>query len=151
MRRALLVAVVALCAALAWAMATEKDERAAVTFPDGAVVRAEIADSSAERSVGLSQHAFLDPDRGMLFLFDEPTRATFWMIDMDFPIDIIWILDETVVGIESSVPVPVPGIGISELPTYTPESPVNRVLEVNAGFAEAHGLVPGDRLDIDLP
>jgi len=120
-----------------------------VTFPDGAVVRVEIADSSHERTTGLSEHIFLHEDRGMLFVFDGPAQPSFWMKDMDFPIDIIWILGETVVGIEENVPVLPEGVAEGDMPRYQPASPVDRVLEVNAGFASVHGLGLGETLDID--
>ncbi len=122
---------------------------ALVTLPDGTAVWAEIADSPEERRTGLSDHASLGPDRGMLFLLDEPVLASFWMKDMDFPIDIIWISGETVVSIESDVPVP--ALRAGSLPVYLSETEVDRVLEANAGFAAAHGLEVGDVLDIDLP
>lgn len=146
-----LVVVVLLYFGVWWTTGRYASNLAVITFPDGTVVHAEIADSNEERRVGLSGHAFLNPDRGMLFLFDEPALQSFWMKEMDFPIDIVWISGETVVGVESDVPVPVPGTGTLDLPKYVSETPVDRVLEVNAGFAAARGLDAGDRLDIELP
>ncbi|OGL95229.1 hypothetical protein A2348_02830 [Candidatus Uhrbacteria bacterium RIFOXYB12_FULL_58_10] len=118
-----------------------------VILPDGTSIDVEVADSAEERRVGLSGHAWLDADRGMLFLFDEPGRYGFWMKDMDFPIDIIWLRGETIVNVTPDVPVP----DGDDLPQYLPNTAVDGVLEVNAGFAQAHGLVAGDLLDIDLP
>lgn len=124
-----------------------EEDRAIVVLPDAAVVKAEIADDAEERRIGLSEHVFLDPDRGMLFLFDEPSRPAFWMKDMDFPIDIIWLRDGTVIGIEPSMPV---STDVNP-PSVRPIDDINQVLEVNAGFALKHGLKPGQTLDIKLP
>jgi uncharacterized membrane protein (UPF0127 family) len=118
-----------------------------VRFPDGTFIAVEIADDAEERRIGLSEHIFLDPDRGMLFLFDEPTRPAFWMKDMKFPIDIVWLRDGTIVGIDRNLPVPADGT--REL--YMSEADSNQVLEVNAGFAKDHGLKMGQTLDIKLP
>lgn len=118
-----------------------------VRFPDGTVIAVEIADSAEERRIGLSGHAYLDADRGMLFLFDGLSRPAFWMKGMDFPIDIIWLRDGTVVGIESSLQPAEVGIP----PSVRPIGDINQVLEVNAGFAFEHGLKTGQTLDIKLP
>ena len=121
--------------------------QAIVRIDDGTYVYAEIADDAEERRVGLSEHVFLDPDRGILFLFDEPSRPAFWMKDMDFPIDIVWLSDGTVVGIESDVQPSNETIP----PSVRPIVDIDQVLEVNAGFAKEHGLKTGQMLDIKLP
>ncbi len=118
-----------------------------VRFPDGTVIAVEIADDVEERRVGLSEHIFLDSDRGMLFLFDGPSRPPFWMKDMDFPIDIVWLHDGTVVGIESDVQ----PVTVEDPPSVRPIVDIDQVLEVNAGFAAKHGLKTGQMLDIKLP
>ena len=57
------------------------------------LITAEIADTPAKRELGLSGRPALPADRGILFIFDQPDRHGFWMKDMNFPIDIVW-LDE---------------------------------------------------------
>lgn len=121
-----------------------RPEPVAVRFPDGFVVRATVADTETKRRYGLSDQPYLAPDHGMLFLFDAPVQPSFWMKDMNFPIDIIWLSGTTVVEITQNAPVPIPGVGTDELPRYGPDSPVDRVLEVNAGFAAAHGIMQGE-------
>lgn len=102
----------------------------------------EIAMTDAAVKKGLSGRARLDPDQGMLFLFPVSDRYRFWMPDMHFPIDIIWIADDTVADIDADVPADFdPAAPVF----YAPVKPVNRVLEVNAGFAETHGIRAGDR------
>jgi len=88
---------------------------------------------------GLSGRTTLADNEGMLFLFPSSHIPTFWMKDMNFPIDIIWLKDNQILSVESNVPVSenVP------LPTYSPPEPVDMVLEVPAGYAAKHELKPG--------
>ncbi len=50
-----------------------------------------VADTAARRSQGLMQVSQLDADRGMLFLFDHPTRPGVWMKNMEIPVDLLFI------------------------------------------------------------
>lgn len=107
-----------------------------------------VADTPAERAQGLSGQASLDPEVGMLFVFPEPTVPSFWMPDMHFPLDIIWIdTDGAVVGFEENVQ---PLADTDEPMTYSPPTPVPYVLEVNAGTVAAHGMNVDDPARIDL-
>ncbi len=105
----------------------------------GVTIRAEVAETAEARAQGLSNRASLPEQAGMLFLFDRPGIYGFWMKDMKFSIDIIWINDRTIVDISPNV-LPVPD---GTPPTYRPRGPANRALEVKAGFAKAHGLSEG--------
>lgn len=117
----------------------------AVVEIGGTRVLAEVADTTVKRAKGLIGHAPLGPNDGMIFVFETPDRYGFWMRDMVFPIDIIWIRDGRIVHIEERVPVPVKG---EILPTYTPLAAADTVLEVQAGFAEAHSLKIGDSVEV---
>lgn len=105
-----------------------------------AVFKAEIADTPAARALGLSGREFLKPDAGMLFIFSEAETQKFWMKDMKFPIDIIWIRDNKVIGM-------VIGAEPEAGPDYTiydsPE-PADMVLEINAGLSIKNGINVGD-------
>lgn len=114
-----------------------------------AVVRATIADTPEERRQGLSGVATLKDGEGMIFFFSEPARETFWMKDMLIPIDIIWIRSGVIVGIEESVPYPLPGTPDVLLPRYTSNVPIDTVLEVPAGFSSRAGIAVGDKVEID--
>lgn len=100
-------------------------------------VRVEVADTVATRERGLSGHKPLADGEGMYFIFEARGKYQFWMKDMLFPIDIIWIAGNEIADLTVDVPVPVEG---EPLPTYAPRVPVDRVLEVPAGYAQAHGL-----------
>ncbi len=91
---------------------------------------------------GLSDRADLGSSDGMLFIFPQSHVPIFWMKDMHFPIDIIWISHGLVVDITHSAPVS----ESDHLPTYSPKVPVEMVLEVNSGWAEENGVIIGDNL-----
>lgn len=59
----------------------------------------EVADKDKTRTQGLSNRTDLPPDHGMLFVFAQPAKLVFWMPDMHFSIDIIWLdADQHVLG-----------------------------------------------------
>ncbi len=101
----------------------------------GTEVEVEIADTDLERSRGLSGREGLLPNHGMLFVFDSQGYHAFWMKDMKFSIDIIWInADSKVIWIEKNLsPETYPNL-------YKPPEPAKYVLEVPAGFAEERGV-----------
>jgi len=107
-------------------------------------IKVEVADDPVEMQAGLSGRESLDENHGMLFVFAEPGQPAFWMKDMKFPIDIIWIQNDRVVDLAPNLPV----VAAEFLSTYAPKEPANYVLEVNAGFVEEHGVKVGDRVDI---
>jgi len=104
----------------------------------------ELADTPEKRGLGLGGRASLGPDNGMLFLFSQPGTYDFWMKGMQFPLDMIWIYSDQVV--DSSVDVPPPAAGQTELPLYHANQSVDKVIEVNAGYVKAHNITPGDRV-----
>jgi hypothetical protein len=115
----------------------------------GTTLRVEVADDALERSRGLSGRASLQSNTGMLFLFEEPQLVSFWMKDMRFALDFLWIRDGVVVDITEHVPAPTG----DDLPTYAPNQPVDMVLEVNAGWVEAHGsknALIGERVVLEI-
>lgn len=110
---------------------------------DGVPVRVKIADTDAVRMLGLSGHKPLQPDEGMLFVFDTEGTYAFWMKDMLFSLDILW-LDGTgrIVHIEEDVsPETYPA-------SFTSDSPARYVLEVPAGFADQHDIQIGEKANL---
>ena len=120
----------------------------AVILPNGNVVIAEIADTQAERVKGLSGRDSLDQNQAMVFVFDQSGYYSFWMPDMNFPIDIVWV-DENyqIVEIASNVE-PMPELSLSELPGYINQEPAKYVIEFNAGFCEENDLAVGTELEL---
>ncbi len=111
--------------------------------------RVDVADTMSTRDKGLGGRAPLLEDEGMLFLFPSPGDRTFWMKGVDFPIDIIWILDDKVVGFAQDAQ-PEPGVPLHKLRRYPSPVAVDKVLEVPAGTVKRVGIVVGDGVNIEL-
>lgn len=105
----------------------------------------DVADSDEEITKGLSGREAMAQNRGMLFVFSEPRVPSFWMKDMLFPIDFVWI-DEA-----GKIVAITPSIGTDSYPiTFSPPSEVKYVLEVNAGISALRGWIPGDSVEFKL-
>ena len=113
----------------------------------GQPIEVELAKTDEQKTLGLGQRASLPANRGMLFVYSEYLIPKYWMKDMEFPIDIIWIKDDMVVGYEKSLQ---PTVDILNLPTYQPKNFINYVLEVNAGWVDQHGIKVGDEVKLDI-
>lgn len=111
---------------------------------NGHELRVEIADSPEETTRGLSGRESMGTDEGMLFVFNDTRKHTFWMKDMQFPLDILWIRDGAVVEIAADMPAPKEG-GLPEI--YRPSETANMVLELNAGRAAEIGLEIGSEIE----
>lgn len=106
----------------------------------------EIADTEELRTQGLSGRASLPSGHGMWFAFEDEAQRTFWMKNMEFPLDIIWLNNEKeIIGIESQAQPPSEGVNDENLQRYVSPIDTQFVLEVNAGAAAAIGLEIGDR------
>jgi uncharacterized membrane protein (UPF0127 family) len=109
------------------------------------VIDAEIADTPERQQRGLSGRPALPAGRGMLFLYPEPALRGFWMPDMHFDIDILWIREGRIVHVEPDVP----HVASEPLPVYRPAEPADTVLEVAAGTARRLGWRVGDAVQIE--
>ena len=91
----------------------------------------EIADTPESRTQGLMFREDLPLDQGMLFIFPESKPYEFWMPNLAFPLDIVWIDSfQNIVDVKT-VP-PCQKEVISECPSYQPKGAAKYVLEVNA-------------------
>ncbi|MBP7811332.1 MAG: DUF192 domain-containing protein [Candidatus Moranbacteria bacterium] len=97
----------------------------------------EVADTEEERSKGLGGRASMCRNCALLFVFPEKGRWAFWMKEMHFPIDIVWIAGDTVVDIERNIPA-------SSTAVFRPDAESDRVLEVSGNSAA--GLFKGDKV-----
>lgn len=116
---------------------------AMVMLPDGTVLNTALADTLTERASGLSVCRNLASDQAMLFIFNKPDIYSFWMKNMNFPIDIFW-LDEhkQIVFIHENADPAEYEEGIN----YVPEVNAQYVLETVAGFSQEHGMSIGNQL-----
>lgn len=100
----------------------------------------DIAKTPAAQQKGLSGRTSLASDHGMLFVFDHEDYWGFWMVDMNFPLDIIWFnSNRQAVFIEQNLAPCTP----QNCPVFTPNMKALYVLEVNAGFVMAHQIALG--------
>lgn len=102
-----------------------------------------VAKSDKDKQIGLSKYKNIDNTKGMVFSFSKPNYYPFWMKEMKFPIDIIYIKDGKIVTIYKNVPTPT---NDSSLPIYNSKAPADRVLEVNAGLSQKYNFKEGDRV-----
>ena len=107
----------------------------------GQSIVVDIADTPQSQERGLSFRNNLAENEGMLFVFNLPGEYYFWMKDMNFPIDIIWLdSDRKVVYIKKDArPELFPE-------SYAPELDAKYVLEVVSGFSDKNNLKIGDEV-----
>jgi len=105
-----------------------------------------VAKTPKDKEIGLSKYESLPENYGMLFPFDKAAIHSFWMKNMKFPIDIIFIKDRTIVTIHKNVPNP--SVQNTSLPIYMPKTPAKLVLEINAGLSEKYNFQEGDTVII---
>ncbi len=115
---------------------------AAATYP------VDLAVTPAERQQGLSGRETMDQGTGMLFIFEQEQPLTFWMKDMRFPLDILWIDGQCrLIEVAADVPTPPPNAENAEIPRAYSPAPAHYVLELNAGEGARAGLSPGDTVE----
>ena len=107
-----------------------------------AVFSIETADTPAAQAHGLSDRENLPRDRGLLFRFGKSGKYDFWMKDMLFPIDFIWIREGRVVGVTENARHEAPRT------IYSPPETVDMVFEINAGVVREQGIAVGDLVEL---
>lgn len=111
-----------------------------------ATVRAEIADTWQSQMRGLMFRSYLAPNDGMLFVFSREDIYSFWMMNTSIPLDMIWIdSNHKVVYIQKDTQP-----CFMNCQTYNPGKVAQYVLEVNAGFSDAHNIKIGTQVDFTL-
>ena len=116
---------------------------AIVTTSTGKEISVEVADTVEKRSLGLGKRSGLENDWGMLFVFEKRKQHGFWMKDMEFPLDIIWLDNHRIAYILRNVQPAKSGV---IPPVMTPPVAGNFVLEIDAGRADELKLQVGQRL-----
>jgi hypothetical protein len=104
----------------------------------------EMATTMIEQACGLSGREGLGDNQGMLFTFGSGSTQNFWMKDMTFALDMIWISGGKVAGFTQDVPPPPPNTMLWQLKIYPSPPNVDTVLEVNAGTVAKDGIQVGD-------
>ena len=130
-------------------MSFEKQLVTIVSGPDTVVVKAEVARSGEQRTMGLMERYKLAADSGMLFVYetDQPANAGFWMFRTRIPLDIAFADSAGRIGAILTMQ-PCEATLAAGCPTYTPNVGYRYALEVNAGFFARRRVTVGSRLII---
>jgi uncharacterized membrane protein (UPF0127 family) len=153
-RPARLVALAVLALALLTGCSSDEEAPAAPAPPSDERVRArlggvelvlEVADDDQERAVGLMRRTSVPPGTGMLFRYDEPVLARFYMYDVPVPLRAVFVRDGTVLF---SVLMPPCELDVpQDCPTYGPDQPFDTVVETAPETLP--DVRPGDRLVVE--
>jgi len=109
---------------------------------DGETIYASVADTEESRELGLGGRETMPDDEGMLFVFEAGGNHPFWMKDMRFALDIVWLADDgTIEYIQGDVvPATYPEV-------FGPPKPTGKyVLELNGGYCAEHDIKVGDKV-----
>jgi uncharacterized membrane protein (UPF0127 family) len=107
----------------------------------------EVAIDPAIQKKGLSGRDSLAENAGVIFVYPSKSILAFWMVDTKFNIDLLWINDDKIVGLERNMLVPVAGTEDKDLLIYRSPEAVDRVLEINSGLVDKYGIKVGDKLE----
>ena len=141
-----------LTAATASPTPTELPSPAAAPDPElplvtigAAIWQVELAITGEQLARGLSGREILPAGTGMLFIYEQEGNRTFWMPDLRFPLDMVWIGGNCeVADVTLNAPIPLPGQSRNDLPRFSPSAPAQYVLEINPGEFESLGINVGD-------
>ncbi|MFA5986925.1 MAG: DUF192 domain-containing protein [Parcubacteria group bacterium] len=105
-------------------------------------VTLDVAVTEQEKMQGLSGRTALCDACGMLFVFDSAMPQTFWMKDMLFDIDVLWIDQNTIVGLQKDI-----SHKRQEKEVFVSSKPADKVVELPAGFIDTHHVWVGQIVD----
>ncbi|MFM7438879.1 MAG: DUF192 domain-containing protein [Snowella sp.] len=118
----------------------------AKTTIKGQAIALEVARTPEQQMLGLMYRTSLPDNQGMLFTFNPPRSARFWMKNVSLELDMIFLKQGTVTAIFSNVP----PCNIELCPTYGPAGLMDQVIELRGGRSQELGLKVGDRLAVDF-
>ena len=110
---------------------------------EGIVFKAKIADSPLEWRKGLSNIISLGEKEGMLFIFPHSEKRIFHMKDMNFALDLLWIKDKIIVGMEKNM------FKDNGERKYNSEEEIDMVLELESGSIDKYNLKIGNIIKIN--
>ncbi len=143
-RKLIVLLIILLAGIVWWRWPTDRSQREFVQFRlKDEEYTAVVARQPAEIQLGLSGRESLGAD-AMLFLLSSPQRATFWMFEMHFPLDFVWLANNKVIDRHENIQPPAIGTPREQIVTVQPTSPAEGVLELPAGFIARHQIELGD-------
>ncbi len=102
-------------------------------------IRAEVARTPEEHSIGLMFRKTMPTNDGMLFIFEQPGVQCFWMKNTLLPLSVAFVADDgSIANIEAMKP--------QTLDSHCSIKPVRFVLEMNNGWFAKRGIRPGMRI-----
>jgi uncharacterized membrane protein (UPF0127 family) len=107
----------------------------------GVTLRAEVAEDEQSRAMGLMFRDSLAEDRGMLFIFDVPRQASFWMKNTKIPLSIAFLGGDRVISEEKSMR------PYDETLIQSRSDKISYAIEVNAGWFDRHQVKPGAKVE----
>lgn len=109
------------------------------------LLNVEISADLISRAKGLSGRENLCENCAMVFIFGKEAKYTFWMKGMNFPLDILYIKGDEIVEIFKNVQVL---DDMNEVMEVFPNEKADKVLELNAGWCDAHDVQVGDKIEL---
>ncbi|MCL5435359.1 MAG: DUF192 domain-containing protein [Patescibacteria group bacterium] len=147
MKRLFIFALLALSALFVFLNYKHQIKKTPQAIINNHIFNLEIAKTDKEKEVGLAKYNSIPKDFSMIFPFGKSGFYSFWMKNMKFPIDIIFIKNGKIVKIFSDVPPPTSPN--SSLPIYKPDEPSDTVLEINAGLSKEYKFQKNDTVIIN--
>jgi len=103
------------------------------------IIKAELAQTPEQRSIGLMHRTTMGANDGMLFVFEQAAPQCFWMKNTFLPLSIAFLKDDgTVASVEDMQP--------QDLASHCSKQPVRYALEMNQGWFAKRGIKAGDKL-----
>lgn len=109
-------------------------------------IELEVAKTPEQQAMGLMYRTSLADDRGMLFELKPARWVNFWMKNCRISLDMIFVRDGVVKAIQAQAP----PCTADPCPTYGPDTPVDRVIELRGGRAAELGVKVGSRIEIEF-
>ncbi len=114
--------------------------------PNGTTIQLEVAKTPQQQEMGLMYRPALPDNRGMLFRFSSPQSISFWMKNVPVALDMVFLRDGVVKYIQAAAP----PCASEPCPTYSPNTPIDQVIELRSGRAAELKLKVGDHVKIEF-
>ncbi|MEH2303917.1 DUF192 domain-containing protein [Nostoc sp.] len=114
-------------------------------LPNGTTIQLEVAKTPQQQQMGLMYRPALPDDRGMLFGFASPQPVSFWMKNVPVALDMVFLQNGVVKYIQAAAP----PCASEPCPTYGPNTPIDKVIELRSGRAAELKLKVGDIVKIE--
>jgi uncharacterized membrane protein (UPF0127 family) len=111
------------------------------------IVRAEVAETPAQRAQGLMYRSALADHHGMLFIYPDQAPRGVWMKNTQMPLDVVFLNQaQQLVDLVANLP-PCPA---DPCPIYRSTVAAAYMLELPAGSIQQYGLTVGESIKLPL-